>query len=60
VWTGSTNAVQLQIYATLIFYAVLLTIQQFPLMACESYVTMAADSSLSVSTIRVRLLKSLL
>jgi len=28
VWTGSTNAVQLQIYATLIFYAVLLTICQ--------------------------------
>jgi Transposase DDE domain len=26
LWTGSTNAVQLQIYATLIFYAVLLTI----------------------------------
>jgi len=26
VWTGSTHAVQLQIYATLIFYAVLLTI----------------------------------
>src|ERR671922_1089423 len=28
VWTGSHNAVQLQIYATLIFYAVLLTICQ--------------------------------
>jgi hypothetical protein len=28
VWTGSTNAVQLQIYATLIFYAVLVTICQ--------------------------------
>ena len=28
LWTGSTNAVQLQIYATLIFYAVLLTICQ--------------------------------
>ena len=28
VWTGSTNAVQWQIYATLIFYAVLLTICQ--------------------------------
>jgi IS4 transposase len=28
VWTGSTNAVQLQIYATLIFYAVLVTIGQ--------------------------------
>jgi hypothetical protein len=28
--------------------------QQFPLMIYESYVTMAADSSLSVSTIRVR------
>ena len=28
VWTGSTNAVQLQISATLIFYAVLLTICQ--------------------------------
>ena len=28
VWTGSRNAVQLQIYATLIFYAVLLTICQ--------------------------------
>jgi hypothetical protein len=28
VWTGSTNAVQLQLYATLIFYAVLLTICQ--------------------------------
>jgi hypothetical protein len=27
-WTGSTNAVQLQLYATLIFYAVLLTICQ--------------------------------
>jgi hypothetical protein len=27
-WTGSTNAVQWQIYATLIFYAVLLTICQ--------------------------------
>jgi hypothetical protein len=26
LWTGSTNAVQLQIYATLIFYAVLLTL----------------------------------
>jgi hypothetical protein len=26
LWTGSTNAVQLQLYATLIFYAVLLTI----------------------------------
>lgn len=28
LWTGSTNAVQLQIYATRIFYAVLLTICQ--------------------------------
>jgi DDE family transposase len=28
LWTGSTNAVQLQIYATLIFYAVLVTICQ--------------------------------
>ncbi len=28
VWTGSPNAIQLQIYATLIFYAVLLTICQ--------------------------------
>jgi hypothetical protein len=28
VWTGSSNAVQVQIYATLIFYAVLLTICQ--------------------------------
>lgn len=28
VWTGSTNAVQLQIYATLMFYAVLVTICQ--------------------------------
>jgi Transposase DDE domain len=28
VWTGSSNAVQLQIYATLLFYAVLLTICQ--------------------------------
>lgn len=28
MWTGSHNAVQLQIYATLIFYAVLLTICQ--------------------------------
>jgi hypothetical protein len=28
LWTGSTNAVQLQIYATLIFYAVLLMICQ--------------------------------
>jgi hypothetical protein len=28
VWTGSTNAVQLQIYATLIFYTVLVTICQ--------------------------------
>jgi Transposase DDE domain len=28
VWTGSTNGVQLQIYATLIFYAVLLTVCQ--------------------------------
>src|SRR5882724_2267259 len=28
LWTGSTNAVQLQIYATLIFYTVLLTICQ--------------------------------
>jgi Transposase DDE domain len=28
LWTGSTNAVQLQIYATLIFYAVLLTVCQ--------------------------------
>ena len=28
LWTGSTNAVQLQIYATLIFYAVLLSICQ--------------------------------
>ena len=26
VWTGSTNAVQLQLYATLMFYAVLLTV----------------------------------
>ena len=33
--------------------------QQFPLITCESYVTMAADSSLSVSTIRFRLLKRL-
>jgi IS4 transposase len=30
VWTGSTNAVQLQIYATLIFYAVLVTIYNLP------------------------------
>src|SRR3989442_5416187 len=28
LWTGSTNAVPLQIYATLLFYAVLLTICQ--------------------------------
>jgi hypothetical protein len=28
VWTGSTNAVQLQIYATLLFYAVLVTLCQ--------------------------------
>jgi IS4 transposase len=28
VWTGSTNAVQLQIYATLIFYTVLVTVCQ--------------------------------
>ena len=28
LWTGSTNAVQLQFYATLIFYAVLLTLCQ--------------------------------
>ena len=28
LWTGSANAVQLQIYATLLFYAVLLTICQ--------------------------------
>ena len=28
LWTGSTHAVQLQSYATLIFYAVLLTICQ--------------------------------
>ena len=28
LWTGSANAIQLQIYATLIFYAVLLTICQ--------------------------------
>jgi hypothetical protein len=28
VWTGSTNAVQLQIYATLMFYAVLVTVCQ--------------------------------
>ena len=28
LWTGSTNAVQLQIYATLLFYAVLLTLCQ--------------------------------
>src|SRR5713101_4147209 len=28
LWTGSTNAVQLQLYATLIFYAVLLTVCQ--------------------------------
>lgn len=27
-------------------------LQQFPLMTCESYVTMASDSSLSISTIR--------
>ena len=33
--------------------------QQFPLMICESYVTMTADSSLSVSTIRFRLLQRL-
>ena|SRR5882724_2923603 len=26
--------------------------QQFPLMTCESYMTMASDSSLSISTIR--------
>jgi hypothetical protein len=28
VWTGSTNAVQWQLYATLVFYAVLVTICQ--------------------------------
>ena len=28
VWTGSTNAVQLQLYATLLFYAVLVTLCQ--------------------------------
>jgi hypothetical protein len=33
--------------------------QQFPLMTCELYVTMAADSSLSVSTIHFRFLKRL-
>ena len=33
--------------------------QQFPLMNCESYVTVAADSSRSVSTTRFRLLKRL-
>jgi len=31
--------------------------QQFPLMHCESYVPVAADSSRSVSTTRFRLLK---
>jgi hypothetical protein len=34
--------------------------QQFPLMTCESYVIMVADSCPSVSTIRFRLLKRLL
>ena len=33
--------------------------QQFPLMNCESSVTVAADSSRSVSTTRFRLLKRL-
>src|SRR5713101_4358647 len=33
--------------------------QQFPLITCESYVTMAADISRSVSTIHFRLLKRL-
>ena len=33
--------------------------QQFPLMNCESYVTVAADSSRSVSTTRFRLLQRL-
>jgi len=33
--------------------------QQFPPMTCEPYVTMAADSSLSVSTLHACLLKRL-
>jgi hypothetical protein len=33
--------------------------QQFPLMTCESYATMEADSSVRVSTIHFRLLKRL-
>jgi len=39
--------------------ACLLEKQQFPLITCESYVTMAADISRSVSTIHFRLLKRL-
>jgi len=34
-------------------------VQQFPLMNCEFYVTVAADNSRSVSTTRFRLLKRL-
>jgi hypothetical protein len=37
----------------------LVELQPFPLMTCESYVTMAADSSIRVSTIRFRLWKRL-
>jgi hypothetical protein len=39
------------------FALVVMLAQQFPLMIYASYVTMAADSALSVSTIRVRFLK---
>jgi hypothetical protein len=34
--------------------------QQFPLMTCESYTTMVADSSVSVSTVHFRLLQRFL
>jgi hypothetical protein len=45
--------------AVLSAFEELMAQQQFPLMTCELYVTMAADSSLSVSTLRCRFLKRL-
>ncbi|MGH8059869.1 MAG: hypothetical protein ACREOH_21965, partial [Candidatus Entotheonellia bacterium] len=54
VYQGSGEA-----FAENIDLEVLGVAQQFPLMTCESYVTMSADSSLSVSAIRFRLLRRL-
>ena len=53
---SSALAWQLGLYSKTM---VLSSVQQFPLMTCESYTTMVADSAVKVSTLHCRLLQRL-